>query len=225
MRVSQPVYSCYSLLAVINPQHKDVIELEDMVSPIQKSILQRVPIALRDRIRGIFQRFIFETRSFEMTNEEFAAEFQRKTAGEAAAKAPSVSPLRKTRQHQPRASCCNDSAQSRSSFVTRECTPSHSPAPYCETYDRSGSQSPLDTSYTEIHEKRKEVRKQLERRDLVTAVRVDSRLRRPGRTPSLIGKLAPQQTGYKGKAVGTTIAKGREVVEIRRRHLTVIGYL
>jgi len=217
MRVSQPVRSCSSLLAAINPQHTATIELEDMVKSTQKSILQRIPPSLRDVIRGIFQRFIFEQRSFEMTNEEFIAAYQRTTAGQITTKVPSVSPIRKTRQHQVRASCCNESSQSRSSFVTRECTPAHSPVPRYDTYDRSGSQSPLDTSYTEIHEKRKEIRKQLDRKDLVTAVRVDSRLQMQGRTPVLIVKLGPKSTASKG-----SVAKERDV---RRRHRTVFGGL
>ena len=126
----------------------------------------RIPLSQRDVIRRLFQKFIFENRSFEMTTKEFVTAYE----GVKTQKGTSVSPVRGTNKENRVRSSRAEAGKSRSSLVTREGTPTLSPVLRQETHELSESQSPLETSYTEIHEKRKLLRKQLERRDLVTAV-------------------------------------------------------
>lgn len=190
-----------TVLLLLNPARQHFIELEDMVSARQKSLLLRVPADARETVREVLQEFVFSRRSFLMPQSEFVANYR--------AKASST--------FVPATHRATQRTQCSSSFASRECTPAHSPVPD-RSWDRSGSQSPLDTSYTELHEKRKQIRKQLNARDLVTAVRVDSQLKK-ARTPSLIVK---RET----RPVATEIPTQRvrpspnPLIEIRRRHLS-----
>ena len=207
-----------SLLPLLIPGRKTYIELEDMVLPSQKSLLQRVPVTVRETVREVLQEFVFSHRSFLMPTKEFVARYDQRQAWKAREGCTAV-------VTRPVHSHCNvhrgPTCSSHSSFATRECTPAHSPVP---TQDRScdlgdGAQSPLDTSYTEIHEKRKLIRKQLNARDLATAVQL-KKLR--GRSPSLVVKLGGNRGGMKENVpvARWKYVNAQDLVEVRRRHLS-----
>lgn len=126
---------------------------------------------------------------------------------------------------------------SHSSFVTRECTPDHSPAPrrdhsssrlsnvsFNEKTDRSGSQSPLDRSYTELYERKKIIKKQMETRDLVTACMLDSELQKVrSRSPST-SQSKPQSNRVSRKVPSPSFQRvypnASELITVRQRHFS-----
>ena len=187
--------SAAALLAVLNPGNRTYIELEDMVLSNQKSLLARTPPSLRPVIRSIFQRYIFTKRSFFLSPKEFKEMYETECANSqrtspprkpyeppkhlpkrpSVRNRPSLAPTEFPPQLSQIAEDCvlpHPVMSSHSSFVTRECTPDHSPAPrrdhstsrlsnvsFNDRTDRSGSQSPLDRSYTELYERKKIIRK------------------------------------------------------------------
>lgn len=240
--------SAASLLAVLNPGNKSYIELEDMVGNRQKSLLARTPPSLRPVIRSIFQRFIFTKRSFFMSPKDFKEMYEQEcshTTRTAAPHQPKVPPKRPSIRPRPSepashlaqiAEDCHH-LSSHSSFVTRECTPDHSPAPrrdhsssrlsnvsFNEKTDRSGSQSPLDRSYTELYERKKIIKKQMETQDLVTACLLDSELQKVrSRSPSQ-GVAKPQSNRSSRKVPSPSFQRvypnASELIAVRQRHLS-----
>lgn len=154
-----------------------------------------------------------------------------------APKRPSVRPRPSEPSHLAQISEDCHHLASHSSFVTRECTPDHSPAPrrdqsssrlsnvsFNERTDRSGSQSPLDRSYTELYERKKIIKKQLETQDLVTACMLDCELQKVrSRSPSQGPSKAPSnRTSRKvpSPSFQRVYPNASELLAVRQRHLS-----